>query len=769
MKRIALPTGLLLVILLACFVMMRARAQDEPAKPILADDPPVPTLPDQLQPPSPDALDPVSPVDPPIRPSLVDQPQPDALPLPNLPDDGQTPGSNQSTAFDQPHTPAPPTETSFEAVQTALQQIGLNPTTIRDELFCRFKTTYEGREWKFSISAKVPKDSQTVEFYAWLNECPAQAFDAEALKTVAQEINAASFFDDVIRPYEFRFRDHRLTMRRVLNAKDCEDKKRLMGELQTLARNVAEKYRLWSEIGTPTSSQSVDTAATSDAVTPASCQPVELPNSTSPAADRSLSIVDPAPREFFDDSLTATDSTSPSSASDPRTGVKLKIVSLQTLQATDAVNTLQQVFSDNPAIIAADERSNSVILRGQEEDLQELIALLEQLDSAEFPEPKRTLSRRLRSEDEVRLEKQALNLKAQLDEEAARSADRKPADSDARVKDLIQQIRSAVDESFNERQRQQLAEIEELTVRLNKLAKAVRERESKRETIIEERISQLIGNSDEKPSEPSQSKYSPSDGIERRVAGSDHLGSAGPSGMPGLSGGLGGGRVMGTGMNRGMSMGSMSGMGLSGGIGGSSGSSGDSQRVEAENLSSDFNLTELAAKGHSLRKSIMQNMELIPAFQDAKSQYEATPGGPTDALADLIKQNNRRLAIARLALQQDREECSTYLQLLSIEYEAAKAEHERTTQEQDRIRELAKQGVIPTQEVTAAEAAHAKSNAAARRLEVLMKLFTDIERIIESMKTPPGPDDASRLDEPKQGKQQANEDFPDRTQAPSGI
>ena len=160
-------------------------------------------------------------------------------------------------------------------------------------------------------------------------------------------------------------------------------------------------------------------------------------------------------------------------------------------------------------------------------------------------------------------------------------------------------------------------------------------------------------------------------------------------------------------------------------------------------------LTDLAAKGLSLRNSILRNMELIPALRESISSYEATPGVPKDGLAVTYKDTQQRLATATLALQQEREECSLYLQLLSIEYEAAKAEHERTTQELDRIRGLAKQGAIPSQEVTAAEAAHAKSNAAVQSLGVLMKMFMEVERkknTLSELGTPPAnpqPDDVA--------------------------
>ena len=325
MKRIALPTGLVLVVMLAGWVMLRAKAQDESAKPTLRLDRPVPTL-------NPDVIEPVSPTDlPRIDPPPLETPLPDALPLRELSDVDPPAASNAADPHDQPHSAYQPTETSIATVQVVLQQMGLKPITVGDELFCIFKTAYNNRVWKFSISAKVPKDSQTVELYAWLNKYPAEPSDAETLQARALKVKTQQFMDDAIVPHEFRFRDHRLTLRRVLNAKDCEQTKRLMREIQTLARMVAENYSLWSRIGTPILSQSADMEATSDAIDPVSCQPVGPPNLTPPAGDGSLSDVDPAHGQLFDDKFFATDSTLSSSDPDPQAALMLKIVSLRTL------------------------------------------------------------------------------------------------------------------------------------------------------------------------------------------------------------------------------------------------------------------------------------------------------------------------------------------------------------------------------------------------------------------------------------------------------
>ena len=354
--------------------------------------------------------------------------------------------------------------------------------------------------------------------------------------------------------------------------------------------------------------------------------------------------------------------------------VTLKIVSLRTLQAKDAVRTLDEVFNDRQAVIAADERSNSVILRGPEAELEELIALLEQLDSAESPELRKTLTRRLRSDDEVMLEKRVLELKTKFDDEGKGSTGQKTKDADTRLQELAEQIRNAVDESFNERQRQQLAEIEELTVRLNKLAKTVREREEKREAIIEERISELIGVRAKDEEWSTISEFS-------RDTGMDELR---PSAIPEPA-------------TKSMAA------------------------IDVDGQSQGLNLVDLAEKIHSLRKSIASQLEGIESLKKRLSTYEATPN-----LAGLDGHNNI-LAKATVALQQKRDEVSTYKQLLSIEDAAAKAQHNRTTEEMHRVGLLNEKGAVSMRQVRDAEVAVAKSRAAVDRLKVLVELFRHVE------------------------------------------
>ncbi len=331
MKRIALPTCLLLVVMLASFAVLRARAQDEPTQPIPADNQPIPILSDALQSPDPDVLAPVSQTDPLlIDPQPLDQPRLNALPVPGLP---------------------------------------------------------------AAVLAPLPED-EPVPIGAPILAPPGALVLPGALAPP------------------------------VLQSADLVP----------------------SQILPP--GPSAPTVATDPFAAPAH-------------DDRRLPFV--------------------------------QIYQLKYMPAQDAAGTLQQLFPDRDLNFVADERTNSIVVRGHEDDFKQISELLKELDSADAVVPKKTLIKRNRSDDERLLERRVLELKSKLDEETARSTGRKTKDTDTRLQELAQQLRGAVDEAFNERQRQQLAEIEELTVRLSKLAKVVREREAQREAIIEERLSQLTG------------------------------------------------------------------------------------------------------------------------------------------------------------------------------------------------------------------------------------------------------------------------------------
>ena len=184
-----------------------------------------------------------------------------------------------------------------------------------------------------------------------------------------------------------------------------------------------------------------------------------------------------------------------------------KIYRLKYGLAVDFGNTLAHMFNMPQEITTSlDGRTNSLVIRTNPQRHEEVERLLKTLDvpidddaSAESTvENSRNKIPRDRSETETALEKQVQELSRKMKQLAATVDARRaqdPVSDDQEVNQLAKQLKDAVEESFNERQRQQLAEIERLTTRLNRLAKSVQQREAEREQIISRKIDELLGKS----------------------------------------------------------------------------------------------------------------------------------------------------------------------------------------------------------------------------------------------------------------------------------
>jgi thiol-disulfide isomerase/thioredoxin len=192
-----------------------------------------------------------------------------------------------------------------------------------------------------------------------------------------------------------------------------------------------------------------------------------------------------------------------------------KVYRLKNGRAVNLGNTLSNMFNMRkmPAevINLVDERTNSLIARTTPQRHEEIERLLKILDvpveddaAAESTSNKsRNKILRDQSQAEIALEKQIHELSAKL-KQLAETVDgqpsQDPASGDDQAAQLATQLKDAVEKSFNERQRQQLAEIERLTSRLKRLAKSVRQREAEREQIISRKIDELLGKSSTKTS-----------------------------------------------------------------------------------------------------------------------------------------------------------------------------------------------------------------------------------------------------------------------------
>lgn len=137
----------------------------------------------------------------------------------------------------------PPGGLSETSLGEALQSIGLKPLKTDKRYDFAFKTSVRGEEWKFSMSAVLSRNSQTVWVMAWLDEIPTKSADVPRtalLKLLAanDRLGNGKFFAYI--PTNKRF-----VLQRVLPNEQLTSKK-LMAALQDLALSVADEYPTWA-------------------------------------------------------------------------------------------------------------------------------------------------------------------------------------------------------------------------------------------------------------------------------------------------------------------------------------------------------------------------------------------------------------------------------------------------------------------------------------------------------------------------------------------
>jgi hypothetical protein len=170
-----------------------------------------------------------------------------------------------------------------------------------------------------------------------------------------------------------------------------------------------------------------------------------------------------------------------------------RIVYLKNAGAESVQSIVNDIFGAD-VTTGVDSRINVLILSGPAAKLNEALALVDKLDTVEPApvgiqeiqkrassflaphEPKMGPAERRVGEllEEHRLSRSRGTGKANIDDEQKKS------------------LREAIAAAFDERQAQQLAEIEELSTRLQELSKTVRGRQVKRQQMIERRLSDLL-------------------------------------------------------------------------------------------------------------------------------------------------------------------------------------------------------------------------------------------------------------------------------------
>lgn len=130
-----------------------------------------------------------------------------------------------------------------ESLGQTLNAIGLKPVKTDKRYDFAFKTSVRGEEWKFSMSAVLSRNGQTVWIMAWLDEIPKQSSQVPQLallKLLAanDRMGNGKFFAYI--PTNKRF-----VLQRVISNKGITPKS-LTAAMQDLAVSVADEYPNWS-------------------------------------------------------------------------------------------------------------------------------------------------------------------------------------------------------------------------------------------------------------------------------------------------------------------------------------------------------------------------------------------------------------------------------------------------------------------------------------------------------------------------------------------
>lgn len=186
-----------------------------------------------------------------------------------------------SAEDDKPEVrPAPlPGQVSETELGEILATIGLKPTKTEQRYDFAFRTSYRGEEWKFSMSAVLSRNGESVWVMAWLDQIPQTA--GEVPRTALLRLLAANDRMGEGKFFAYIPNNKRFVLQRVVANRDMNNKK-VMELLQDLAASVADEYPTWSVTNwTPKADQQVAEGESSGRAVPEN--PAAASRSTAPA------------------------------------------------------------------------------------------------------------------------------------------------------------------------------------------------------------------------------------------------------------------------------------------------------------------------------------------------------------------------------------------------------------------------------------------------------------------------------------------------------
>ncbi|MCA9036668.1 MAG: hypothetical protein KDA91_16145 [Planctomycetaceae bacterium] len=168
-----------------------------------------------------------------------------------------------------------------------LAAIGLQPTKTEQRYDFAFKTSYRGEEWKFSMSAVLSRDGESLWVMAWLDQVPSTA--SEVPRTALLRLLAANDRLGGGKFFAYIPTNKRFVLQRVVKNEDMSSK-RMMEILQDLASSVADEYPTWAVANwVPRADQEVadkDAGERSAPTNPTAASRSGLPTRTSESAGK---------------------------------------------------------------------------------------------------------------------------------------------------------------------------------------------------------------------------------------------------------------------------------------------------------------------------------------------------------------------------------------------------------------------------------------------------------------------------------------------------
>ena len=139
--------------------------------------------------------------------------------------------------------PLPTGALTEESLGQVLNAIGLKPLKTDKRYDFAFKTSVKGEEWKFSMSAVLSRNGESVWVMAWLDQIPERSSQVPQLALLRllaanDKMGNGKFFAYI--PSNKRF-----VLQRVMK-NERMGTKTLMAALQDLAVSVADQYPNWA-------------------------------------------------------------------------------------------------------------------------------------------------------------------------------------------------------------------------------------------------------------------------------------------------------------------------------------------------------------------------------------------------------------------------------------------------------------------------------------------------------------------------------------------